>query len=88
MLIKVQYTKTGKRKKSFADHQKSKKKSLLKFPMSLVWVYCAATRAMVISGPKLLQRAMSRSMALIQLGSVMMSMAIVSTGGVTRTMLC
>lgn len=55
--------------------------------MSLVWVDCAATKAMVTSKPELLSRAMSRSMVLIQLGSVMLSTPLVSTGGVTRTML-
>lgn len=33
----------------------------------LIWVTCAATGAMVTSGSKLLQRAMSESMVLVQL---------------------
>ena len=47
----------------------------------LIWVACAVTRAMETSRLELLLRAMSGSMALQQLGFLMISMARVSTEG-------
>lgn len=46
----------------------------------LVWVACAATVAMVMSKPKLHPRVMSGSMILLQLGSVLTSIAQDNTG--------
>lgn len=46
----------------------------------LVWVACAATVAMVMSKPKLHPRVMSGSMILLQLGSVLTSVAHNTTG--------
>lgn len=53
----------------------------------LMQVACATTRAMVMSGTELLLRAMYGPMILLQLGSVMMSVACV-TQEVIGTMLC
>ena len=47
----------------------------------LIWVAWSASRAMITSGPELLLRAMSGSMVLLQLGSVLMFMARVTTRG-------
>lgn len=47
----------------------------------LVSVVCAASGTMAIAKPKVLWRAMSESVFLLQLGAVMMSMAHVTTGG-------
>ena len=47
----------------------------------LIWVACAATRAMMASGLQLLSRAMSGSVFLLHLGSMLMSLAHVTTVG-------
>lgn len=47
----------------------------------MVWVACTGTGAVVMSGPELVPRAMSEYMVLLQLRSVVISMACVSTGG-------
>lgn len=46
----------------------------------LIWVASAASRTMVMSKPELLPRVMSESIVLLQLGSVMISVAQVGTG--------
>lgn len=46
----------------------------------LIWVACSATKAMVTPKLGLLLRAMSRSVVLLQLGSVLISRAYVFTG--------
>lgn len=51
------------------------------FWVIMIWVTCAGTGAMVMSGPKMVPRAMSEYMVLLQLRSVVISMACVSTGG-------
>ena len=48
----------------------------------LVWVACAATRAMAMPGPGLLLRAMSVPMVLLQLGSLLMFLALVTMGAI------
>ena len=53
----------------------------------MVFVPCTATRVIVTSRSKLLLRAISGSMILLQLESVMVSVAHVSTG-VIGTTLC
>lgn len=47
----------------------------------LIWVACADTGALVASEPELLLGSMSGSVVLQRLGSVVMSMVHVSTGG-------
>lgn len=47
----------------------------------LIWVTCVTTEAIVTSGLELLLRALSGSMDVLQLGSVMMAMAHVATVG-------
>ena len=47
----------------------------------LIWMTCTVTEAMVMSRPKLQLRAVSGSMILLQLGSMLMSVVYVITGG-------
>lgn len=51
----------------------------------LIWVIRAATGVMVIPRTELLPRAMSKFMVLLQLGSILMPVAHVSTGGIKTT---
>ena len=52
-----------------------------------IWLAYVAIRAMVISGPEPLSKALSAPLFLMQIGSVVMSITCVSTRFI-RTMLC
>lgn len=61
--------------------------ALLSPGLHCIWLAYVAIRAMVISGPEPLSKALSAPLFLMQIGSVVMSITCVSTRFI-RTMLC